>query len=108
MIELTSAPLEEEVERVPVCKLDGEEITMPAKPKAGVVLRHLRKLSNGAWSIDDEMKFLGDVLGSDVLDKLLDSEMSIEQYKELSNFVAETALGRRNEESNPGNLRVAS
>lgn len=94
LIELSSAPRESEGERVPVCIVDGEKITMSADVPAGVVLGMFRKLHRGEYSMGDDVGFLERCLGSDQLDKVLAADLSMDQWKGIVSRVTGICLGR--------------
>ncbi len=107
LLELSSSPSDDEGERVTVCRVDGEDITMPKNLPAGLVLREMRKNVNQGATVTGEMDFVEKILGTEALDKILDSGATSEEWKAVVNRIYLIAMGVKVDESpdgeNPGN-----
>jgi hypothetical protein len=94
MIELDSkAPVEPDVERVPVFSIDGKAYTMPAEVKPHVGLRYLWMLKQdgadyaGAWLMEQ-------VLGADGFKALAEYEpLTKQQFEDIQVIIRNHTLG---------------
>lgn len=93
VIALNTTPREPTGATVVVCSVDGQDITMPADPSTGQVLTVLRQVRKGQMTRFDVLDFLEHQIGSENLDKILASDISQEQFDQISSRVLVIALG---------------
>lgn len=96
VIELTSGTSRpEDEERVVLFKLDGEEYTIPRKPKTNVALRYLKMARTGnadaaaGWLLEE-------LLGEEGFEALMNfDDLTQEQLRSVMTLAAEVTMGDR-------------